>query len=162
MTLTLPPEPYTVIQVHDSYGLRTWIRGDRYWSPLGDAACLTPDELEQQITNFKVLAGPAPAAVLGPVAQLHRKDTRWTIPPSEEYRSYDDREDALEDYRGYGLDLTDEQLEAGLRSFDICAECSRIEITLAQENGFDEWSIVQMWPCRTAVALGVAEAPRVS
>lgn len=84
MTLTLPPEPYTVIQVHDSYGLRTWIRGDRYWSPLGEAACLTPEELEQQITNFKVLAQPA-----------SRADVEIKLPPVEaRFRAEIERDEA--------------------------------------------------------------------
>lgn len=74
---TLPTKPYTVIRVTKatptSYE-RTWVRGQRYWSPLGEPFCFTQDEAEKVLLSYEVLAQSSWAGfTAGRDAEVRRK-----------------------------------------------------------------------------------------
>lgn len=89
------------------------------------------------------------------VTALHRKVTRYTIPATAEYHSYESLEAALQDW----ADEEELPVEAErVGHFDLCAECSRVERESWDEQAETaEWGYVSsLWPCRTATTLGIA------
>lgn len=98
--------------------------------------------------------GPIQAR-LDAASALHHRTVRYWVEGYEEH-SWATREDLIEYYGGI------EDVPGQITVWALCAECARIERNLASTYDLDEWGYVQEWPCPTAVALGVAEAPRVS
>lgn len=96
-------------------------------------------------------ASPFAGTILGRVLALHKIETRWTHP--DWTGSFDTREEASEwDYDESMGD--DDKSQVG--SFEVCAECGRIESEQLKESG-DDWSYREsLWPCATAKAMGVA------
>ncbi len=119
---------------------------------------MTPEEPISDRTALSFGGIYGMEAKLTTIAKLHHKVTRWTNTATEEYTSYNSREEAVAAYEALRdeLDPTrDREVPTGeIDSFDLCEECSRLISAEMRENGIDEWSISQgHWPCATATAL---------
>jgi hypothetical protein len=94
---------------------------------------------------------PRLLAALDAVLALHKPETRWTHP--DWMGSFD----TIEEAAGYDEDevIGDEQ-KSQVDSFDICAECGRIESEQLSESG-EEWGYREgLWPCPTVAAVVAA------
>lgn len=86
-------------------------------------------------------------ATLHAVIKLHRPTTRYS-PAGEGEFSWPTLEAMHED--GYD--------DGEYTTFDICAECGRIEAEMADRSGGEEWAYLEsLWPCATARALGITK-----
>jgi hypothetical protein len=74
------------------------------------------------------------------VRDLHRRETRWQPSPDADY-SYDSEEECRE----FMDDLADQPY-----TFDICAECGRVEGSNRDDFGYD----ASVWPCLTRRVMG--------
>lgn len=85
----------------------------------------------------------AKAAALAPILALHKAEKRF-YPASMSERSFDTAEKARE-----YADGDDDPVE----SFEICAECGRVESDQLREYA-DDWGYREsLWPCRTFRAI---------
>lgn len=98
------------------------------------------------------LAAQALLATVHRVRALHHPVTRWHPPDCAE-ASWDTALDAAE-WLCDGDDPTPEDV-ARMASFDICAECGRIETAAEQRDpGTEPIAYLNaLWPCATARAL---------
>lgn len=94
----------------------------------------------------------AAIASLAAVRGLHRPITRWQAYEGQElsFVSYEDLVDAY-------ADEGDAPSREDAYTFDICAECGRIEQEAHQYD--DEWGYENaIWPCSTITAIGGPDA----
>jgi len=99
---------------------------------------------------------PRVADALLAVLELHKVETRWTHP--EWTGSFDTREEAAE----YDYDEAMGDVEKShVGSFEICAECGRVESEQLSDAGDGDWSYREsLWPCRTVKAITEALEPK--
>ena len=117
-----------------------------YNDALADAFVREPGDrgidAEAHTAGLAAVVAAAKADAMGTLLALHKPEARYHP------RDIDDRSwDTVEEAREYA-DTCDEVME----SFEICAECGRVESEQLREYA-DEWGYREsLWPCETVKA----------
>ena len=92
-----------------------------------------------QKAGLAAVVAAAKTEALAPILALHKAEKRFR-PEGNHERSWDTLEEAREhSYGDY----------EGVWSFEVCAECGRVELEQLHDHA-DEWGYCEsLWPCKT-------------